>query len=830
MTRTTRRSIRPLPSTLTFTDVDLNDTHTVSSSAGFGDLVRGGVLPSGLSATLASALLLTLHDSTHTGAGSVDFQFSAADKNFDFLADGETLTVTYNVTVTDNFGATSTQAVIVQITGSEDAPVITSSVQSGSATEIGDNLAGENTDIHHSSGAITFNDVDLTDVETSSSSLKQLSATLANGYSLTSAQHDALVNAFTVDAATHSNVTGNGGAVWHFDIADSAIDFLGANDVVTLTFTVQIADGHGGLASQDVVITVHGTEDAPVITPSTQAGSATEWGDLSAGEIANTHHTASGAVTFTDVDLSDKPTSSIANTQVASTLANGYALTSAEQTALTGAFSIDPASFSSTDGTGSIAWHYDIADSAIDFLGANDVVTLTFTVQVDDHNGGIKTQDVVITVHGTEDAPVITPSTQAGSATEWGDLSAGEIANTHHTASGAVTFTDVDLSDKPTSSIANTQVATTLANGYALTSAEQTALTGAFSIDPASFSSTDRHRHDRLALRHCRQRHRLPRRQRRRDADFHGASRRSQWRHQDPGRRHHGARHRGRARDHAFDAGRLGHRMGRPVGGRDRQHASYGLRGGDLHGCRPVGQANELDRQHAGREHAGQWLRPDLGRTNRTDRRLSIDPASFSSTDGTGSIAWHYDIADSAIDFLGANDVVTLTFTVQVDDHNGGIKTQDVVITVHGTEDAPVITPSTQAGSATEWGDLSAGEIANTHHTASGAVTFTDVDLSDKPTSSIANTQVASTLANGYALTSAEQTALTGAFSIDPASFSSTDGTGSIAWHYDIADSAIDFLGANDVVTLTFTVQVDDHNGGIKTQDVVITVHGMHHR
>ena len=161
---------------------------------------------------------------------------------------------------------------------------------------------------------------------------------------------------------------------------------------------------------------------------------------------------------------------------------------------------------------------------------------------------------------------------------------------------------------------------------------------------------------------------------------------------------------------------------------------------------------------------------------------------------------------------------MTLTYTVQVDDGNGGIKTQDVVVTVHGTEDAPVITSSAQTGSATEWADLSAAEIANTQHTASGAVTFTDVDLSDHPTSSIANTQVAATLANGYALTAAEQTALVNAFydrcrhrsPRPPAAARSAGTTTSPTAH-------IDFLGANDVVTLTYTVQVDDGNGGIKT-------------
>jgi VCBS repeat-containing protein len=289
------------PGTLHFSDVDLNDIHTVSSSVVSATWSGGGALPSGLSTVLANALSFTMHDSTHAVLGSVDFTFSAADKNFDFLAEGETLTVTYNVTVMDNFGATSTQPVNISITGSEDAPVITSGAQSGSATEIGDNLAGENVDIHHSSGTVTFNDVDLSDIETQSITNTQVSAVLAHGYALTAAQQNTLVNAFGIDPATHSNVTGDGTIGWHYDIADSALDFLGADDVVTLTYTVQIADGHGGTASQNVIITVHGTEDAPTITSGLQAGSATEIGDLQPGENTDIHH-SSGAVAFNDVD------------------------------------------------------------------------------------------------------------------------------------------------------------------------------------------------------------------------------------------------------------------------------------------------------------------------------------------------------------------------------------------------------------------------------------------------------------------------------------------------------------------------------------------------
>ena len=175
------------PGTLTFTDVDLNDTHTVSSSLVSATWSGGGSLPSGLSTTLATSLSLTLHDSTpaQTGVGSIDFTFSAADKNFDFLAQGETLTVTYNVTVTDNFGATSTQAVTVTITGSEDAPVITLGAQSG----FGDRGHGQRTGREHRDTSPSGTITSLTSTSPTSRraqlSNTQIVGELANGYTLT---------------------------------------------------------------------------------------------------------------------------------------------------------------------------------------------------------------------------------------------------------------------------------------------------------------------------------------------------------------------------------------------------------------------------------------------------------------------------------------------------------------------------------------------------------------------------------------------------------------------------------------------------------------------
>src|SRR6201999_1012475 len=108
-----------------FTDVDLDDHHTASASAPTFAW-SGGTLTGAQQAALTAASTLTLSetDSTGFGAGSIGFSYSAADKTFDFLAANQTLNITYNVTVTDNNGASSTQPVTITITGTNGAPIL----------------------------------------------------------------------------------------------------------------------------------------------------------------------------------------------------------------------------------------------------------------------------------------------------------------------------------------------------------------------------------------------------------------------------------------------------------------------------------------------------------------------------------------------------------------------------------------------------------------------------------------------------------------------------------------------------------------------------------
>ena len=86
-------------------------------------------------ADLLAALSTTLENSTHHDIGEVDWNFAIPNNEISFLGNGETLTVVYDVNVTDPSGATATQTVTVTILGTNSAPVITSGPESASLSE-----------------------------------------------------------------------------------------------------------------------------------------------------------------------------------------------------------------------------------------------------------------------------------------------------------------------------------------------------------------------------------------------------------------------------------------------------------------------------------------------------------------------------------------------------------------------------------------------------------------------------------------------------------------------------------------------------------------------
>ena len=257
---------------------------------------------------------------------------------------------------------------------------------------------------------------------------------------------------------------------------------------------------------------MQGTEDTPAITSTAQAATITEdHGTVGSGGESGPE-SASGAIKFTDVDLSDIETSTFTLTQVNTTLANVYTLTTDQQNALINAFSIDDATHSTVDGTGTVGWHYNIDDSVLDFLGKNDVVTLTYTVKVDDGNGGTATQDVTITVQGTEDTPVI--------AVGVGDSAAATLTESYKTLSttGTLTVTDADISDTVTAAVV-TGVTLGGTTGV-LTSAD---VLGMLSVTAGSIAGrSDRYKQSQVELQLQSADVQFPRRRRVADAHIYG--------------------------------------------------------------------------------------------------------------------------------------------------------------------------------------------------------------------------------------------------------------------------------------------------------------------
>ncbi|WP_412512624.1 VCBS domain-containing protein, partial [Shewanella indica] len=210
-----------------------NDSHSVSSS--YNDDATWTNNPP-LDPALISAL---------EAGFSVDnsgWNYEIANSLVQFLAAGETITLSFDVTVDDGNGGTDTETVTVTITGTNDAPVLTIDM-SGAVTEDIDVINGMLSD----SGDLSFTDVDINDGHNVSSSYND-DATWSNNPPLDQATQDALAAGFSVD---------NSG--WNYEIANSLVQFLAAGETITLSFDVTVDDGNGGTDTETVTVTITGT-------------------------------------------------------------------------------------------------------------------------------------------------------------------------------------------------------------------------------------------------------------------------------------------------------------------------------------------------------------------------------------------------------------------------------------------------------------------------------------------------------------------------------------------------------------------------------------------
>ncbi|WP_345883263.1 retention module-containing protein [Shewanella algae] len=418
---------------LSFTDVDINDSHSVGSSYNGDVLWSGGALDQATQDALAAGF----------NADNAGWSYDIANSLVQFLAVGETITLSFDVTVDDGNGGTDTDTVTVTITGTNDAPVLSIDM-SGAVTEDVDVINGMLSD----SGSLSFTDVDINDSHSVGSSYN--GDVLWSGGALDQATQDALAAGFSVDNAG-----------WSYDIANSLVQFLAVGETITLSFDVTVDDGNGGTDTDTVTVTITGTNDAPVLSID-MSGAVTEDVDVLAGMLSD-----SGDLSFTDVDINDSH--SVGSSYNGDVLWSGGALDQATQDALAAGFSVDNA-----------GWSYDIANSLVQFLAVGETITLSFDVTVDDGNGGTDTDTVTVTITGTNDAPVLSID-MSGAVTEDVDVLAGMLSD-----SGDLSFTDVDINDSH--SVGSSYNGDVLWSGGALDQATQDALAAGFSVDNAGWS------------------------------------------------------------------------------------------------------------------------------------------------------------------------------------------------------------------------------------------------------------------------------------------------------------------------------------------------------
>ncbi|WP_297781538.1 VCBS domain-containing protein [uncultured Roseovarius sp.] len=381
------------------------------------------------------------------------------------LNDGEGVTEVFDYTIANNGGGVGNEAsatLTVNITGANDTPVISfvEGQEVGTVEEEGVDAqnAAINTPPTTATGTLSADDVDAEHGASGTALTWGVQAGV--GQTVELGEILGTYGSFAIDAS------GN----WTFTLDNEAeaVQSLHDSESVFETFTVTVTDTRGATVTQDVAITINGTNDVPLILATLGADtSVTELG-ISAdpivgpeGPIPSGDPEASGSFSTSDVDTggADQVIWSI-------TGVNGEAI---EHSVANGLAAEAVGTYGSLVLTSAGGWSYQLDDRDADTqaLAAGVIVTDTFTVRVADGLGGYSEDTVTVTVTGTNDAPVI-------------ELFGGELAGplgedsasailvesdaTNLTASGTLTVSDVDAGDSVAVTVTAVSASGTLGN------------------------------------------------------------------------------------------------------------------------------------------------------------------------------------------------------------------------------------------------------------------------------------------------------------------------------------------------------------------------------
>ena len=713
----------------------------------------------------------------NTNNGIINWAYTITEAELDFLAAGETVTVVYTITLDDANGGISTQDVTVGITGSYDAPVIAVVDVDAGITE-----GGTLTD----SGSITFTDVDLTDTPSATKATSSVNALKADGITvltLSGAQQSAIEGAFSI--SPDAGNTNNGTINWDYTITESELDFLADAETVTAVFTITVDDGDGGTDTQDVTVSITGSNDAPVIAIGDIIGNITE----GAASLNDT-----GSITFADLDLTDRPTATEATSSVDALKADGITvltLSGAQQSAIEGAFSISPDAGNTNNGT--INWDYTITEGELDFLAANETVTAVFTITVDDGHGGTDTQNVTVLITGSNDAPTVS-TTAAAAITEAADAAAQNLSD-----SGTVSFDDIDTNDVVDISFASD--ANIAWSGGTIDATLAADLVAGFSTGTtdAAAPGTTPWTYSVLGA----------------NLDFLDA---------------------GETITFSYTITATDNN-----GATDTDTVSFTINGSNdaptvsTTAAAAITEAADAAAQNL--SDSGTVSFDDIDTNDVVDISFASDAniawsggtidatlaadlvAGFSTgtTDAAapGTTPWTYSVLGANLDFLDAGETITFSYTITATDNNGATDTDTVSFTINGSNDAPTVS-TTAAAAITEAADAAAQNLSD-----SGTVSFDDIDTNDVVDISFASD--ANIAWSGGTIDATLAADLVAGFSTG-----TTDAAapGTTPWTYSVLGANLDFLDAGETITFSYTITATDNNGATDTDTVSFTING----
>ncbi|WP_213287080.1 VCBS domain-containing protein [Bradyrhizobium sp. sGM-13] len=834
--------------------LDINPGDTPSVSTQFSSFAYQNAQGADVTATLTAQQqaaikavevpLSVVQDPNGKNFGTATWTYNIADGAFDFLAAGETLKLTYMARVDNNyapFNETTFVPFTIVVTGTNDKPTI-----SATGGQITERIGTGNTAINTVSGTVTFGDVDLTDRPVVSVAI---SATDPFRYydaqdndvteALTAEQMAAiqavLVPLTVVQAAGNSH---NGSAMWTYSIADSAFDFIADGETLNLNYVARVDDGHGGIISTPVTVSIHGgevvvigTNDVPTIVDNltTATGAVTE--DEAPTLVAG------GTVTFQDLDLTDTHAATfVLKSSNANANLPGYS--EAAPLSAIGTFALTSVSENPGVTTiGSIGWSFALNnnDPVLQSLAVGQTITQVYAVTFDDHHGGTVTQDVTVTITGNNDAPTIVAgaaTTASGGVTEDIGVVSGNIGT-----SGTIAFRDVDLIDTHTAAFAlKSSDASADLPGFAEGNGPGAAKIGAFAltmvnevnddtVNTASLGWTFTLDNNDLTLQSLALNQTITQIYTVTVSDGHGGTVLQDVTVTITGTNDAPTIVAGAATTASGgvteDTGLVSGNIGtsgtiafRDVDLIDTHTAAFALKSSDASADLP----GFAEGNGPGAAKIGAFA-------------LTMANEVNDDTVNTASLGWTFtlDNNDPTLQSLALNQTITQIYTVTVSDGHGGTVLQDVTVTITGTNDAPTIVAgaaTTASGGVAEDTGVVSGKIGT-----SGTIAFQDIDLIDTHTASFAlKSSDASADLPGFAEGTGPGAAKIGAFALTMVNEVNDDtvNTASLGWTFtlDNNDPTLQSLALNQTITQIYTVTVSDGHGGTVLQDVTVVITG----